>query len=147
VDLKKGNIFMKKSNLGTSDTSSDVGYGKPPQATRFRKGRSGNPKGRPRGNENLLSVFKRMVTKRIKIREGDELRTITMADAIILQNVRAALQRDQIAMSNIIRLAEESGDLIDRTDVKQVGMPMAFPIRSKNMKEFLAEFGRSPETE
>jgi hypothetical protein len=147
VDLKKGNIFMKKSNLGTPDTSSDVGYGKPPQATRFRKGRSGNPKGRQRGDENLLSVFKRMVTKRIKIREDDKSRTITMADAIILQNYKAALQKDQIAMSNIIRLAEESGELIDRTDVKQVGMPMAFPIRSKNMEEFLAEFGRSPETE
>ena len=132
---------MKKSKLET-DTPSDVGYGKPPKATRFRKGRSGNPKGRPRGDENLLSVFKRMVTKRIKMREGDRWRTITMADAIILQNVRAALQRDQIAMSNIIRLAEESGELIDRTDVKQVGMPMAFPIRSKNMEEFLAEFGR-----
>ncbi len=54
---------MKKSKLETSDTSSDVGYGKPPKATRFRKGRSGNPKGRQRGDENLLSVFKRMVTK------------------------------------------------------------------------------------
>ena len=138
---------MKKSKLETSDASSDVGYGKPPKATRFRKGRSGNPKGRQRGDENLLSVFKRMVTKRIKIKEGDRWRTITMADAIILQNVRAALQRDQIAMSNIIRLAEESGELVDRTDVKQVGMPMAFPIRSKNMEEFLAQFGRSPETE
>ena len=133
---------MKKSKLETSDTSSDVGYGKPPKATRFRKGRSGNPKGRQRGDENLLSVFKRMVTKRIKIKEGDRWRTITMADAIILQNYRAALQRDQIAMSNIIRLAEESGELIDRTDVKQVGMPIAFPVKSNNMEELLAEFGR-----
>jgi len=141
VDLRKDN-FMKKSKLETSDTSSDVGYGKPPKATRFRKGRSGNPKGRQRGDENLLSVFKRMVTKRIKIKEDDRWRTITMADAIILQNYRAALQRDQIAMSNILRLAEESGELVDRTDVRQVGMPMAFPIRSKSMEEFLAQFGR-----
>jgi hypothetical protein len=146
VDLRKEN-FMKKSKLGTSDTSSDVGYGKPPKATRFRKGRSGNPKGRQRGDENLLSVFKRMVTKRIKIKEDDRWRTITMADAIILQNVGAALQRDQIAMGNIIRLAEESGELIDRTDVKQVGMPAIFPIRSKNIEEFLARFGRKVETE
>jgi hypothetical protein len=84
VDLKKGN-FMKRQS-GSSDTSSDVGYGKPPKATRFRKGRSGNPKGRPSGDENLLSVFKRMAMKRIKIREGDKSRTVTMADAIILQN-------------------------------------------------------------
>jgi hypothetical protein len=131
-----------KQGTKPSDAAHEVGYGKPPKATRFRKGRSGNPKGRQSGDENLLSVFKRMATKRIKIREGDKSRTITMADAIILQNYKAALQKDQIAMSNIIRLAEESGELIDRTDVKQVGMPAAFPIRSKSMEEFLAEFGR-----
>jgi hypothetical protein len=133
---------MKKSNPESSYARSDVGYGKPPKATRFRKGRSGNPKGRQRGDENLLSVFKRMAIKRIKIREGDRWRTITWADAILLQNYKAALQRDQIAMSNIIRLAEESGELIDRTDVKQVGRPAAFPIRPKNMEEFMALFGR-----
>ncbi len=131
-----------KQGTKPSDAAHEVGYGKPPKATRFRKGRSGNPKGRQSGDENLLSVFKRMATKRIKIREGDKSRTITMADAIILQNYKAALQKDQIAMSNIIRLAEDSGELIDRTDVKQVGMPAAFPIRSKSMEEFLAEFGR-----
>jgi hypothetical protein len=136
-----------KSKSGSSNTPSDVGYGKPPKATRFRKGRSGNPKGRPSGEENILSVFKRMATKRIKLREGDRWRTITMVDAIILQNYRAALQKDQIAMSNIMRLAEESGELIDRTDVKQVGKPGFFPIRSKNMKEFLADFGRTLEDE
>jgi hypothetical protein len=136
-----------KSKSGSSETSSDVGYGKPPKATRFRKGRSGNPKGRPSGEENILSVFKRMVTKRIKVREGDRWRTITMADAIILQNYRAALQKDQTAMNNIMRLAEESGELIDRTDIKQVGKPGIFPIRSKDMTEFLAEFGRTLEDE
>ena len=85
-----------KQSARPSEAVHEVGYGKPPRATRFRKGRSGNPRGRPNGDENLLSVFKRMVTKRIKIREGDKSRTITMADAIILQNYNAALQRDQM---------------------------------------------------
>jgi hypothetical protein len=138
---------MKKSDLENSDEPSDVGYGRPPKATRYRKGRSGNPRGRPPGDENLLAVFKRMASKRIKIREGEKSRTITMAEAIILQNYNAALKRDQIAMANIIRLAEESGELIDRSDASQVGSPLMLPVPSKNMHEFLAEFGRTPETE
>jgi hypothetical protein len=30
-----------------------VGYGRPPLATRFRAGQSGNPRGRPKGARNL----------------------------------------------------------------------------------------------
>jgi hypothetical protein len=113
----------------------------------FERVGAGNPKGRPSGEENILAVFKRMVTKRVRIKEGDKWRTISMADAIILRNCNAALQNDQIAMSNVIRLAEQSGELIDRTDVKQVGRPALFPKPAKDMREFLATFGRTPETE
>jgi hypothetical protein len=138
---------MKKSSLEKPDAFSEVGYGKPPKATRFRKGRSGNPKGRARGDENLLAVFKRLASKRIKIKEDDKWRTITLADAIILQNYKAALNRDQIAMGNIIRLAEDAGEFVDFADAKQVGRPLLAPVRAKNMHEFLAKFGRTPETE
>jgi len=34
------------------DVAYEVGYGKPPKQTRFAAGKSGNPKGRPKGAKN-----------------------------------------------------------------------------------------------
>ena len=137
---------MKKPSSSATDSSCEVGYGKPPKANQFRKGRTGNPRGKRRG-ENITSAFKRIVSKRVKINDGDKIRTVTLAEAVILKNYNAAMQRDSIAMSNIFRLAEDAGEFDDRTDPKQVGRPIAVPIRSKNMEEFLAEFDRKIEDE
>jgi hypothetical protein len=132
---------MKKPSSSATDSSCEVGYGKPPKANQFRKGRTGNPRGKRRG-ENITSAFKRIVSKRVKINDGDKIRTVSLAEAVILKNYSAAMQRDSIAMSNIFRLAEDAGEFADRTDPKQVGGPIAVPIRSRNMEEFLAEFDR-----
>jgi hypothetical protein len=37
------------------DLEYEVGYGKPPQTNRFRKGKSGNPSGRAKGPRNVTS--------------------------------------------------------------------------------------------
>jgi hypothetical protein len=129
------------------DSSYNVGYGKPPKANQFRRGRTGNPRGKRKGEENIVSAFRRHVLKRVKIKDGDELRTITVAEAVILKNFDAAMHKDPIAMGNIFRLAEESGEFVDRTDAKQVGRPFAVPEEATTMEEFLAAFGRKPETE
>jgi hypothetical protein len=80
----------------------------------------------------------------VRVSEGDKPIKITLAEAVILKNYNAALQKNAFAMSNIFKLAEDSGELVDRTDEKQVGGAIAVPIRSKNMTEFLAQFGRKP---
>jgi hypothetical protein len=138
---------MKKPSSTTADSSFEVGYGKPPKANQFPKGRTGNPRGKRKGEENIISVFKRIVSKRVKIDDGEKVRTITLAEAVILKNYNAALQKNPFAISNMFRLAEASGEFVDFTDAKQVGRPIAVPIRSKNVEEFLAEFGRKIEDE
>jgi len=137
---------MKKPSSTAADSSFEIGYGKPPKANQFPKGRTGNPRGKRQGEENTISAFKRIVSKRVRINDGEKVRTITLAEAVILKNYNAALQKDSFAMSNIYRLAEESGEFIDRTDAKQVGRPLLVPEKV-TIEEFLARFGRSVETE
>jgi uncharacterized protein DUF5681 len=137
---------MKKPNSDENSTY-EVGYGKPPKANQFRRGRTGNPRGKKLGEENMISAFKRHVQKRVKINDGNRVYTTTLAEAVILKNYNAALQKNPVAMSNMFRLAEASGEFVDRADAKQVGRPIAVPIRSKNMEEFLAEHGRKIEDE
>src|SRR6267154_2343753 len=132
---------MKKPNSDENSTY-EVGYGKPPKANQFRRERTGNPRGKKLGEENMISAFKRHVQKRVKINDGNRIYTTTLAEAVILKNYNAALQKNPVAMSNMFRLAEDAGELVDFTDAKQCGMPIAVPIRSKNMEEFLAQFGR-----
>jgi uncharacterized 2Fe-2S/4Fe-4S cluster protein (DUF4445 family) len=132
---------MKKPNSSAAGSPHEVGYGKPPKANQFRKGRTGNPRGKRQGEENTISAFKRIVSERVKINDGEKVRTITLAEAVILKNYNAALQKNPFAMSNIFRLAEASGEFVDRTDAKQVGRPIAVPEKV-TMEEFLAQFGR-----
>src|SRR6266436_4222857 len=124
---------MKKPSSTTRDSIYEVGYGKPPKANQFRRGRTGNPRGKRQGEENTISAFKRIVSKRVKINDGEKVRTITLAEAVILKNYNAALQKNPVAMSNMFRLAEASGEFVDRTDAKQVGRPLLVPEKVKTM--------------
>lgn len=67
----------------------DVGYAKPPEATRFQKGTSGNPRGRPKGKKNLVPALNEERMKAIILEEA--YRTITVRDGT--RNVTVPIAR------------------------------------------------------
>lgn len=89
-----------------------VGYCNPPKHTRFRKGQSGNPKGRPRGTLNMATVLERTLRERVVINENGKRKTITKLEAAVKQLTNKAASGDMKAFSlltALVRSAEERG--------------------------------------
>lgn len=99
---------------------SPVGRGHPPEATRFRKGQSGNPKGRPRNRSRTIphdALLGQMVT----VREDGRERRVTAAEAFILQLTQKGLAGDSAA-------ARASLEAIEIARTKRPEQPQAVRI-------------------
>lgn len=72
-----------------------IGYGKPPRQTQFRKGQSGNPKGRPKGSKNAATILRELMDRKIPVRAGGgPARPIKVIEAILTRVTEAALRGD-----------------------------------------------------
>jgi hypothetical protein len=101
---------MDKKPRSNSPTF-QVGYGKPPVDTRFKKGESGNPKGRPKGTQNFATVLLRTLREQVIINENGRRREISKLEAAVKQLVNKAASGDLRALSQLISLtitAEQS---------------------------------------
>ena len=63
----------------------EVGYAKPPRHTRFAKGQSGNPKGRPRGAVSLASLLTKILEEKMVIVENGRRRKMPNREIVLRQ--------------------------------------------------------------
>ncbi len=73
----------------------DVGYGKPPLHTRFRKGQSGNPKGRGKGTRNFATIFMEAMSQSVTINENGKRKKISKLAAAVTQLANDAARGDK----------------------------------------------------
>jgi hypothetical protein len=79
-----------------ADEEQGIGYRRPPASTRFRKGQSGNPRGRPRGRRNE-PPYEAVLGQTVTIREDGIERRVTAAEAFLLHVTKRGLEGDGAA--------------------------------------------------
>lgn len=89
------------------DRDYQVGYRKPPEHTRFRKGRSGNPRGRPAGSKNLATILARALDEPVLVSDNGRRRRITKREAIAAQLVNRSAQADLRAIQLLLGMLNE----------------------------------------
>jgi Family of unknown function (DUF5681) len=88
----------------TSEGPYKVGDKRPPLHSQFKPGVSGNPKGRPKGSVNFLTMLAAELKSPIKIQEAGKAKTISKQQAMIKQFVTRAVKGDEKAFAKLIPL-------------------------------------------
>jgi hypothetical protein len=111
----------------------EVGYGKPPKHTRFRKGQSGNPGGRPRGMTpgRAKALTLKEAYRMVRVKEGDSIVFLPAIQAILRGQVALAAKGNGAAQRAVIdkvqaieqELALEAAAEAAETKAKERPMP------------------------
>lgn len=93
------------------DEDYKVGYCRPPVHTRFKKGQSGNPKGRPRGSKSFAELFHRIINQKIKVKGPHGAQMITKLEASLTQLANMAASGDKKAIRDLVQLRKSFPEL------------------------------------
>jgi hypothetical protein len=96
---------------GSDDSEKDemVGKGRPPIATRFQKGQSGNPTGRPKDRKSIGTIIRDASLRKIKVHEGNRVRSIPKLQAAYEVALNKACKGDLRAFTKVIDVATKFG--------------------------------------
>jgi hypothetical protein len=90
-----------------ANDSYEIGYGKPPKHIQFKKGQSGNPKGRPKKPKNLAALILKTFGDKVIVKGPGGLHSMTKLEAALVQLANKALGGDLMALREVIRLREK----------------------------------------
>lgn len=131
----------------TKRGSYEVGYGRPPKETRFKKGQSGNPRGRSRGVANLRTDLETVMAMPVQVTEKGRAKVVSTQRALLLRLRERALGGDIKALDRAIalhlRLAPPA-DTPDGEEMSESDERIVAAFIAKIETELVARLAASP---
>lgn len=91
-----------------------VGYGKPPQHSRFRPGQSGNPKGRPKGARGIAAELAAELKQPVEVTENGRRRKLPKQTVMLKTLVNKAVKGEAKALQTVLNICfSERGAVVD----------------------------------
>ena len=91
----------------------EIGYGRPPKATRFAPGNSGNPRGRPKGSRSVGAILKGIMTQKVTVTEGGRMRRVSRLEVMLLRLANDAARGDARVTKLLLELNDRYGQPIE----------------------------------
>lgn len=88
----------------------EIGYKKPPKKTQFKKGKSGNAKGRPKQSRNMVTILNEELDQLITITEDGKNQKVPIRVAIAKRLIHSALNGDMRSTSTLINMDADRED-------------------------------------
>ena len=101
-----------------TDNEDEVGYGKPPKEHQFKKGVSGNPKGRPKGIRNFETELKEVVNSKVTVHRDGRKQSISVKHAALWKLTEKSLSGNIPALRTLV-------DLMRTYDEKEIDNAVA----------------------
>ena len=98
-----------------SPSDYDVGYGRPPKATRFRPGQSGNPTGYRKGSKTIGVRLRELMNSKVTVTEHGRPRRISRLDVMLRQLTNDAMRGDQRALKLLMEFLHRYGAEVEGT--------------------------------
>ena len=96
-----------------------VGYGSPPKKYRFKKGKSGNPKGRPKRLRNFRTDLFEVLQAPVSVNDGGTKRKTSTQLATLMRLREKALKGDARALEKLVELIIRYNDKAESPDKDQ----------------------------
>src|SRR5262249_18504939 len=113
-----------------NDPPDKGGYGRPPEATKFKPGQSGNPRGRPKGSKNLATLTRKHLQTKVSVRENGRERRMSKLEIGITKMINRFADQGELQLFSHLK------KLFDRPEAQTVETRLPIDVTRLTLEDW-----------